>query len=307
MTQCFANSVSKIALSRSISHHQPQSPTTATRLYSTDQFRKNLESSMKNLFNSFMMMDLLSTADLLSSAEKKKVIEYTDEILKLPETAGKWMQYYENTGGKRLLCRTENFLDYFPELDQLIRGKITSAVSELLAEPAVLFKEKMNFKLPGGAGFDAHQDAPAYITFKQRYHLTAMIAADKSNIENGCLEVVRGEHKSGVLPHPGGVIEESLVKKWEQEKKWEPIEVEAGCVLFFGSLLPHRSSRNVSNCPRRAYYLTYNPLSDGDFRKAYYADKRDKFPPDIERVPGKDYSEGAHIYNLANPIPVQKN
>ena len=34
--------------------------------------------------------------------------------------------------------------------------------SALLGEPAVLYKEKINYKLPGGAGYSAHQDAPAY-------------------------------------------------------------------------------------------------------------------------------------------------
>ncbi|UJR29492.1 hypothetical protein I4U23_010704 [Adineta vaga] len=247
----------------------------------------------------------LITKDLLSSIEKKQIIEYADKILALPETAGKWMQYYEITGGKRLLCRTENFLEYFPELDQLIRGKITDAISELLGERAVLFKEKVNFKLAGGAGFNAHQDAPAYTTFNQRLHVTALIAADKCDKENGCLEIVRGEHKSGMLPHPGGELETSLVEKWEKEKKWEAIELESGSILFFGSLLPHRSGKNNSNRSRRAYYVTFNTESDGDFRQAYYTDKRNKFPPDVERIPGKDYSEGAKVYNLSNPIPVQ--
>jgi hypothetical protein len=32
----------------------------------------------------------------------------------------------------------------------------------------VLFKEKINFKLPGGSGFTPHQDSPAYITFPAR-------------------------------------------------------------------------------------------------------------------------------------------
>jgi len=261
----------------------------------------------ENQVKQFHEDGFLVVTDLLSTAEKQKLFECTDEILALPETAGKWMQYYEITNGKRLLCRTENFLDYYPELEQLIRGKIADAVSELLGEPAILFKEKINFKLPGGAGFAPHQDAPAYTTFQQRLHLTAMIAVDRSEKENGCLEVVRAEHKCGVLPHPGGVIEEGLVQKWEQQNKWEPVEVEAGSILFFGSMLPHRSSKNISNRPRRAYYLTYNASSDGDYRQAYYADKREKFPPDVERVPGKDYSEGAKVYNLANPIPVKTN
>ncbi|KJE97457.1 phytanoyl-CoA dioxygenase [Capsaspora owczarzaki ATCC 30864] len=244
----------------------------------------------------------LVVPNLFTPAEKQQVFSWTDQIGALPETKGKWMQYFENKNGQRLLCRTENFLDYFPELDKLIRGKITDAVSDLLQEPALLFKEKVNFKLPHSSGFEPHQDAPAYTTFKQRLHLTAMIAVDKAVIDNGCLEVVRGEHTKGMLPHPGGVMEEWLVKKWEQEKKWEPVQVEAGTILFFGSFLPHRSGANNSDRSRRAHYITYNALSDGDFRAAYYADKRIKFPPQIERVPGVDYSAGASVYNVANPI-----
>lgn len=240
--------------------------------------------------------------NLLSQSEKEKVFEWTEQISKLPETPGKWMQYFEKKNGQRILCRTENFLEYFPEFDKLIRGKITNAVTDLLGEPALLYKEKINFKLPNSSGFAPHQDAPAYVTFKQRLHLTAMVAADQATYENGCLEVVRGEHTKGYFPHPGGVMEEATVKQWEKEGRWEPVFMEPGSILLFGSFIPHRSGDNKSSKSRRAYYLTYNALSDGDFRQAYYEDKRKHFPPDAERIPGKDYSEGAKIYNLANPI-----
>jgi hypothetical protein len=39
----------------------------------------------------------------------------------------------------------------------LSRKLISAAVSDLFGEPASLFKEKINFKLPGGGGFLAHQ------------------------------------------------------------------------------------------------------------------------------------------------------
>ncbi len=37
-------------------------------------------------------------------------------------------------------------------------------------------------------------------------------------------------------------------------------------------------------------YITYNKLSEGDSREQYYTDKRNNYPPDIERDPDKDYS-----------------
>jgi len=67
-------------------------------------------------------------------------------------------------------------------------------------------------------------------------------------------------------------------------------------------LHPSSLRPNYTDRPRRSYYLTYNALSEGDRRDAYYRDKRSKFPPECEREKGKDYSEGARIYNLANPI-----
>jgi hypothetical protein len=48
--------------------------------------------------------------------------------------------------------------------------------------------------------------------------------------------------------------------------------------------------------------VTYNRRSEGERRSDYYRDKRTRFPPECERVPGHDYSAGAAIYNLANPI-----
>ena len=38
-------------------------------------------------------------------------------------------------------------------------SRIVEATSQLFGEPAVLWKEKMNFKKPGSAGFAPHQDA----------------------------------------------------------------------------------------------------------------------------------------------------
>ena len=63
-----------------------------------------------------------------------------------------------------------------------------------------------------------------------------------------------------------------------------------GDVAFFDSFAPHRSAPNQTDKPRRALYLTYNALSAGDRRERYYRDKHASFPPDIERIEGREYS-----------------
>src|SRR5262245_60688631 len=245
----------------------------------------------------------LMAPEFFNPQEKTNIGEWTLHVESWPETPYKWMQYFEpnRLTGARQLCRTENFIPYHTGLRGLLSGgKILAAVSKLLGEPATLYKDKINFKLPGANGFEPHQDAPAYTEQGQKLHVTALIAVDATTTENGCLEVVVGGHNLGSLPHSegNGAIPEEVA----QGMKWEQALLQPGDVMFFGSYIPHRSGPNYTDQPRRSYYLTYSALSEGDKREAYYRDKRSKFPPECERERGKDYSEGARIYNLANPI-----
>jgi ectoine hydroxylase-related dioxygenase (phytanoyl-CoA dioxygenase family) len=198
------------------------------------------------------------------------------------------------------LCRVEDFVPYHHGLASLLDAPELAAILELLmGEPAVLFKEKINFKLPGGAGFRAHQDAPAFVTFGQSYHVTAMLSVDATTRENGCLEVVDGFHRAGLLPQAS---DQTLDSSWTAGQAWKSIETEPGDLLLFDSYVPHRSGPNRSQRPRRALYVTYNRASAGSHRDAYFRHKREVFPPECERRPGVDYSAGASVYNVGNPI-----
>jgi 2-aminoethylphosphonate dioxygenase len=236
----------------------------------------------------------------LDTRERDELRGWVEELARWPEAPGKWMKWYEHAGGGRQLCRVEDFVPYHGGLAGFLNGPGLSSVLEvLLGEPAVLFKEKINFKLPRGAGFQPHQDAPAFTTFGQSYHLTVMIAVDPSTRENGCLEVVDALHGSGLLPQAS---DGTLQADWVSRQLWKPIEMAPGDVLIFDSYLAHRSGPNLSDRPRRALYVTYNRASAGAHRDAYFQHKRAAFPPECERKPGVDYSQSAGVYNLGNPI-----
>lgn len=241
--------------------------------------------------------------DFFSKEISQYLGQWCDELTAWPETPGKWMKYFEkNQQVKRQLCRIEHFIDYHSEMNELARGARTMhLVSELMGEPAAIFKEKINYKFPNGGGFKPHQDAPAFISFKQKYHITLMIAIDACTLENGCLQVVTGgANKPEILPQePDGSIAASIA----QQLQWTPIECQPADVILFDSYLPHYSEPNRTQGARRAFFITYNKMSEGgSMRDAYYQDKREQFPPDCERDPNKDYSAGAAIYNVANPI-----
>lgn len=181
----------------------------------------------------------------------------------------------------------------------MITTKLYEILNELCGEPFVLFKEKVNYKLPGGGGFQAHQDAPAFTSFGQKKHVTLMVAIDAMTKDNGCLEAVKGKHLEGILPERNGGIDPDIV----QQLEWTPLECEAGSILIFDSYVPHRSGPNRTTTSRRALYLTFNAVSDGGFlRDKYYEEKTRLFPPPSLRTPGVDYSEGAKIFNYSTPI-----
>ena len=239
-------------------------------------------------------------AGAASPARDARLADWTDELARWDEAPGKWMKWYEGSGPARQLCRVEDFLPYHHDLREFLEGAALGAVLEdLLGEPAALFKEKINYKLPGGAGFAPHQDAPAFASFGQRYHVTVMIAVDPATVQNGCLEVVDGFHGAGLLPQ---AADGTLAPEWSAGQPWRAIEMAAGDVLIFDSLVPHRSAANRSDRPRRALYVTYNRASEGSLRGAYFQHKRAHFPPECERVAGQDYSAAARTFNLGNPI-----
>lgn len=242
----------------------------------------------------------LKVEGYLDAAECALLSSWVDDLEHQPETAGKWMKYFERSGnGARQLCRVENFIQYHDGFDRLITGPRTLAmVSALFGEPATLFKEKINYKLPGGAGFAPHQDAPAFTSFEQSLHITLMISVDATTPANGCLEVA---------PHPGGrtvlpmAPDLTIDPQITRALAWSPITTRPGDLLFFDSYLPHRSGPNGTSSPRRALYLTYNKAAEGNVRENYYREKRAVFPPDVEREPGKDYAD-AGVFNVGNPI-----
>ena len=246
--------------------------------------------------NQYLLRESVFTGDALTELRK-----WTDELAAWPESPGEWMKYFERADrDDRQLCRIENFLAYHEGFrDIILHEETLSIVGALMGEPALLFKEKLNYKLPGGSGFLAHQDAPAFASFGQNYHITMLVTIDPMTVANGCLEISDPVSGRELLPQePDGTV----ARKVEAARRWHPLEIPAGSVLFFDSYVPHRSAMNGSDTPRRALYITYNRASEGDRRDAYYENKRAVFPPECERDPSVDYGAKSGPFNLGNPI-----
>ena len=225
---------------------------------------------------------------LFDTAQMAEISHWTDTVQGWPETAGRHMMYFEQgAGGERILNRMENVLPYHEGFSQLASGaQLAGSCGQLFGEPAVLFKDKINFKLPGGGGFEAHQDVQAGWARYASLHITALVTVDRATIANGCLEMAIDFRGARQLI---GSEWEPLGEAQLAGLHWAHLQAEPGDVVFFDSFIPHRSAPNRTGEPRRVLYYTYNKRSEGDHCRQYYADKRQSYPPDIEREPGKEY------------------
>jgi hypothetical protein len=231
----------------------------------------------------------LSARGFFDAEETRSIAQMTDELTSAPEVPGRHMVYYEDSvtaPSARIVQRIENFCPFHAGFDRLVRsGKLEAAVHQLLGEAVCLFKEKINFKLPGGGSFELHQDQQAGWSTYAPIFLTALVCIDPATIENGCLEMPDCTRLDRMIGPEWAPLTEEHMKGI----KLTPTPTEPGDVLFFDSYVPHGSKPNYSDSQRRILYLTYNRLSDGDHRVQYFADKRANFPPDVERAPGTTY------------------
>ncbi len=223
-----------------------------------------------------------------NQAQIEKIIAWVKEVQAYPDAPGKYQRYYEESlveKNKRMLNRLENFAPYHTGFhDLFIASRLEQAVSDLFDEPAVLFKEKINFKLPGGGGFEPHQDHQAGWGDYVELCISALVGIDEATEENGCLEITAGQHHRGMFKEWTPLTEEDM-----QDMKFVSCPTKPGDVIFFDSFTPHRSKPNLSGKPRRLMYVTYNRLSEGDHRIQYYRDKWKTYPQDCEREPDKEY------------------
>jgi hypothetical protein len=170
-------------------------------------------------------------------------------------------------------CLFETFdpvIDIAPACARLARHpRLLAVVADLYGGPARLFKDKLIFKPPGAKGYDLHQDFIAWASFPRTF-VTAAVAIDPCERDNGCTVVYPGYHRAGCLSREDGEYH-PLPPETVEETAGVPLELAPGDVALFGCFTPHCSAANGSARWRRLLYLSYNADSDGgDRREQHY-------------------------------------
>lgn len=104
--------------------------------------------------------------------------------------------------------------------------------------------------------------------------VSAFIAVDPANRENGCLQVIKGSHHMGRINHvlTGDQAGADPERVNEALKRLELVycEMEPGDTLFFHSNTLHRSDQNKSDHPRWSLICCYNAARNDPYMESHH-------------------------------------
>jgi len=133
--------------------------------------------------------------------------------------------------------------------DALAQPAIVQALTHAIGPNVKCMQSMLFFKAAGKPGQAWHQDED-YIPTRDRSLIGAWIAMDDATIENGCLWIIPGSHKPGIL----------WKQEWHGDRSFDcaleaqgfpytvadevPVEVKKGSVVLFNGYTLHRSLPN---------------------------------------------------------------
>jgi polysaccharide pyruvyl transferase WcaK-like protein len=127
------------------------------------------------------------------------------------------------------------------------------------AHAAISIFRAMIMNKPAGQGtiLPWHQDGGGVWALDRDPLVTLWVALDPATRANGCVEVIPGSHRLGLLSTFGSTVQEEDVERHCPPESVHPLEVEAGHAVLLHNWLIHRSGVNPTPAPRRAFTTCY--------------------------------------------------
>jgi non-heme Fe2+,alpha-ketoglutarate-dependent halogenase len=209
--------------------------------------------------------------------EQAAVNHYYDTGIHFPisiftqEQAEKYVQKFEETQvlDRQHIERKDNQMHNSHMLvtwiSDLIRNpKLLDAVEDVLGPNLLCWNTQFFAKKPHDSRFVSwHQDS-TYYGLSSTDVVTAWVALTPSRIENGCMRVVPGSHKTQV-PHIDTFNEENFLTRGQEiavtvnESDVVNVELEPGQMSLHNVRIFHGSKPNTSDYPRIGFAIRYIP------------------------------------------------
>lgn len=198
--------------------------------------------------------------------------DYSKMMMQLDSDSGKYADLGAQTLGFKGETRNYRKIEGL-EFDPLFLAFMKLPIfQEICAEvygshaPISSFRA-MFMNKPAGKGTELpwHQDGGDGWGLDRDPLVTVWTALDPATIENGCVQIIPGTHKLGLLSDYGHTITPEQEAEYCSEDRIVNLVLEPGEVVLLHNWLLHRSGINQSATSRRAFSVCY---MDGRTRSA---------------------------------------
>lgn len=204
-----------------------------------------------------------------------------DEVQKLIRFAQSDQKMADNTTGRKDAEGNQTKLSLWNDPPENLFGqfsrspRLVNVASQILEEEVYHYHSKMMLKeAKTGGAWEWHQDYGYWYNYGCLYPrlVSCLIALDRADRSNGCLQVIPGTQKMGRIDH--GKTGEQTGADMErvdaalQQQPIHYVEAEPGDVLFFDCNLLHRSDANRSERSRWSLICCYNARSNSPYKES---------------------------------------
>jgi ectoine hydroxylase-related dioxygenase (phytanoyl-CoA dioxygenase family) len=208
----------------------------------------------------YLLVENVLSTDVVETL-RRACDRLTAQAQGLTESTDRFMLKAFDSGGGNLVQQVAEPHELGAEWMTLARDPAILDVVEGLIGPNIQLYYSMLMMKPPRQGFTApwHQDF-AFFVHNRTDILACMVAIDDATHENGCLRVIPGSHKLGLLNHfkDGrflGVLADPT--PFDDPARQVALPAKAGSLILWHSLTLHSSHPNRSEKPRRAIVLEF--------------------------------------------------
>jgi hypothetical protein len=213
---------------------------------------------------------------ILDRAGVAALAAWADEIGAWPVGSHVYGQYAEETANGPAICRTEYVSACHAGVATLARGVLRDCAADALGVDVEPFKDKVNYKAPGGAGFRPHQDQTAYPGVGRV--MSVLVAIDECSTESGCLWLADGVDRT--LPvDDRGVVRDDVARDLD----WFAAPLAPGDAVCIDGFAPHYSDANRSDARRRVLVVSYAPATEDYGYDHYYHARQERMTAATQR------------------------
>jgi len=150
--------------------------------------------------------------------------------------------------------------------------RLRALLSALLGHDYQPYSSMALCRPPGiGATKPWHQDL-AYLSVNRFDGLAGVwIALDPAMVDNGCMHVIPGGHRTGPRPHYWSKVDCEITTGTVHPAAAVAVELPPGGLIIFDGLLPHETPANRSSQRRRALQFHYRSAATQVALKESYA------------------------------------